>query len=34
MEPFVVCTEDIKGKGLHGKFVHKAIDIINGKISG
>ena len=31
MEPFVVCTEDIKGKGLHGKFVQKAIDIINGK---
>ena len=34
MESFVVCTEDIKGKGLHGKFVQKAIDIINGKISG
>ena len=34
MEPFVVCTEDIKGKVLHGKFVQKAIDIINGKISG
>ena len=33
MEPFVVCTEDIKGKGLHGKFVQKAIDIIKGKIS-
>ena len=31
MNPFVVCTADIKGKGLHEKFVQKAIDIVNRK---